>query len=112
MEYEYANILENTAMTQQVYLKLDTMEFPVYPGDVALGNAEDFVEVEWCEPDPIDLYEYDYVIGTEQTNGKWKVTWSVVAKPPEEVERIKALVAEEIDPRKINRPGSAPNVIG
>lgn len=96
---------------QKTYLKLSSMEFPVYPGDVALGDAQDFVEVAWCEPAPINLDEYDHVIGAEQTDSGWKVVWSFVAKPPEKVAEIKAIIAELADPRKINRPGSAPNVI-
>jgi len=67
---------------QKVFIKLDTLEFPFYVGDVALGNAEDYAEVEWSEPNPIDLNEYDHVIGAEQTETGWKVTWSVAAKPP------------------------------
>lgn len=99
-------------MTQQVYLKLSTMEFPLYPGDVALGSAQDFVEVEWCEPEPIDLNEYDHVIGVQQTDSGWKVVWSAAPKPPEKVAKIKAAIAELADPLKINRSGSEPNVIG
>ena len=96
---------------QKVFIKLDTLEFPVYAGDVALGNAEDYAEVEWSEPDPIDLDEFDYVIGVEQTETGWKVVWSTAPKPPEKVAEIKALIAELADPLKINKSGSAPNVI-
>ncbi len=89
-----------------MYIKLSTLEFPRYEGDIRLEHPEipedqtgptfpcpeTYAPVTVVQPPPFD-YETQ-VCETSQPvqdeNGLWKISWLIRDKTPEEIESYKA----------------------
>lgn len=114
------------------YLKLDTMQYPLYEGDIRIayphiketqtGDSfpipEGYVFVEEIsQPTNIAADQYITVGTPVQVDGKWIQSWVVNTWTPEELESINKFKEEQAKLRKRPKPmpvdanGSAPNVI-
>lgn len=79
------------------YIKLSTLEFPRYPGDIAIDpdGAEDYAVVEDTDRPAFDeKTQRCYQIAPIKVDGVWRAVWEVsnltaqeiedMAKPPQE----------------------------
>lgn len=91
------------------YIKLDTLEYPRHPGDIALDPEGQYAEVAWVDPPAYDdLAQEPYEGIPELAGGSWRMTWLLRDLTPEEIkERSIRFQAANVDV-----PGVAPDVIG
>ena len=114
-----------------IFLKLSTMEYPRYEGDIRIEHPEipddqtgdNFPAVDdyaVVEQTPIPTYDPNtqYVTQTTpiQVDGTWQSVWEVVDLTADELAAIAAANAPPVRPVRKQRPstnvsGSAPNVI-
>lgn len=105
------------------YIKLDTLEYPIHPGDLRLKHpeiGEDFVlpegyaEVEMVEAPSIEKYQRLQMLPPAFIDGRWIQQVAVVDMNEDE----KKVVDELLNPTNLpttvsfDQPGSVPNVIG
>jgi len=104
------------------YIKLTTLEYPRYQGDIRLEHPE--IGDEFVCPDTY-AYVEDSVIpefnealqflfetAPIQVDGVWQQTWFVRDKTEEELELCKFVKEKYITNKNLNVQGSAPDVIG
>lgn len=106
------------------YLKLSTMEYPRYVGDIALEYSDfdginipsDYVAVEQTTPPTYDL-KTQYLDQTApiQVDGVWQSVWVVQDYTAEQLAEIKAqqdkIMANHRKPMPTNVDGAPPSVI-
>ena len=114
------------------YLKLDTMEYPLYEGDIRITHREikqtqtgdtfpvpegyAFVN-ETAQPTDINDDQYITIATPVQINGEWFQSWTVNTFTPEELEAIAKVREAEREankkpvPMSVDVDGAAPNVI-
>ena len=105
------------------YLKLSTMEYPRFEGDIRLEHpeitedqtgdtfpdVEDYVKVQDVLPPKIDpKTQYTKLGQPELIDGAWHQTWEVKEYTEEQLAKRKAMQDERL--AKMNRP--SPNVNG
>lgn len=107
------------------YIKLATLEYPRYEGDIRLEHpeiAEDqtgetfvcpatYAAVEWVDAPQYDLAAQRVDQGApEFVDGKWRMTWTVRQAMQEEID---ALAEANKPPPHMDttQPGTAPDVI-
>ena len=108
----------------KAYIKLSTLEYPLYQGDIRLEHPE-IGEIFVCPdtyaevlhtnpPDVEDCTEIFFPKQPELINGQWTTVWGVRNITPEEIEMAKKLSEQSKSRFKpdINKSGSAPDVIG
>lgn len=98
------------------YIKLKTLEYPRYEGDIRLEHPEigeevtgsdfpcpsTYAVVEWVDAPEINDYQIAYAVEPVQENGIWKMVWAVRNLTEDEIQRSIAWNAQIED--KINRP--------
>lgn len=85
------------------YIKLSTMEFPRYVGDIEIdpAGAEDYAPVEYVAPPVIDRNIQRTVTETPvQVDGIWYTNWSVRDLTTEELQDREARKQEMIAKRE------------
>ena len=87
------------------FIKLSTLEYPRFPGDIAIDpmGQDDYTEVVWIDPPVVDTATQTYFeIAPIQIDGVWTMQWS-----------SRDLTPEEIDARtpKIMKNSEPPNVL-
>jgi hypothetical protein len=120
-----------------IYLKLSTMEYPRFEGDIRLEYpeiAEDqtgdsfpcpdtYVKVQFASPPKFDVEQHQYLkeLPPQQIDGVWTQIFQINVYTEEELLQIAEYEKEakkmqnEFAPKHVkdlNNPGSAPNVIG
>lgn len=115
------------------YIKVSTLEYPLYSGDLITSESGDYEPVEVTIPEELkDSNKTGWQITPEKINGKWVSRWFIRDKTPEEIEerkrteaRIRArYMRREMPPELLsanttpqynadldNMSGSKPNVI-
>jgi len=119
------------------FLKLSTMQYPLFEGDVRLEHPEitecqtgdtfpcpeGFVKIKYVEPPTIDSNLNQYLIEEfpQQIDGVWTQVFSVGTRTAEEIATIQSAIkmAQEQNNKFMPKPqvqntsgsGSAPNVV-
>ena len=103
------------------YIKLSTLEYPRYQGDIRLEypamGAEFVCPETYALVEEVVAPEFDYATQTAyqlppvNANGIWSMAWAVRDLTAEEVQGI-SYNPSEPDPAANNATGSTPNVIG
>jgi hypothetical protein len=116
------------------YIRLTDKAYPRHEGDIRNEHPEitedqtgdtfpcpdDYALVQWVYPPSTNPpLEYAYEGPPEQVDGQWRMTWIIGTRTQEEwdamlaeVERIKNPQPPGIDPKRLEQPGSAPDVEG
>ena len=101
-----------------VYIKLSTLEYPRYQGDIRIeypniGDEficpETYSEVDYISPPEIDIeLQYCYEEMPRVLDGKWTMVWGIKDLTEEE----KAEREKQKQRNPLNKSGTEPNVIG
>lgn len=98
------------------YIKLTTLEYPRYEGDIRLDYpdmGEGFVcpdtyaVVNWVDRPSIESNQISYELAPEFTDGNWNIVWGIRDLTQEEIDRYKNPRPDQLD-----LSGDKPNVIG
>jgi len=88
------------------YIKISTLEYPRYPGDIAVDPTGDYAEVLWVDPPSYDPRLQICAEGTPVFGGGvWRMTWIVRDATSEEVAEYDIVL---LGGAAINRPEEQP----
>lgn len=109
------------------YIKLSTLEYPRYEGDIRLEHPEilenqtgdtfpcpaTYAPVRWVDapeynPETQIIYELAPIV----VDGVWSMVWTMRDLTPEEIDFINELKQKTNPYQNLTQPGSDPNVIG
>ena len=88
------------------YIKIPSLEYPRYPGDIAVDPTGDYAEVLWVDPPPYDLRLQRCAESSPIFDGDvWQMVWVVRDATPEEIAEYDDIL---LNGPAINRPEEQP----